>query len=45
MSNSVEMLRKYVPYNEQEKLDIDQIINAERIFGDILTRKNQFCHT
>ena len=44
MSNSVEMLRKYVPYNEQEKLDIDQIVNAERIFGDILTRKNQFCH-
>lgn len=44
MSNSVEMLKKYIPYNQQEKADIDQIINAEKIFGNILTRENKFCH-
>lgn len=38
------MLKKYIPYNEQEKEDIDLIIKAEEIFGDILTRDNKFCH-
>ena len=44
MSNTIEMLKKYVPYNEQEKEDIALIIKAEEIFGDILTRENKFCH-
>ena len=44
MSKTVEMLKKYVPYNEQEKKDIELIIKAEEIFGDILTRENEFCH-
>ena len=44
MSKTVEMLKKYIPYNEQEKEDIDLIIKAEEIFGDILTRDNKFCH-
>lgn len=44
MSKTIEMLKKYVPYNEQEKEDIALIIKAEEIFGDILTRDNQFCH-
>ena len=44
MSKTVEMLKQYIPYNEQEKADISLIIKAEEIFGDILTRDNQFCH-
>ena len=44
MSKTVEMLKNYVPYNEQEKEDIKMIIEAEEIFGDILTRDNKFCH-
>ena len=44
MSKTVEMLKKYVPYNEQEKEDIALIVKAEEIFGNILTRENQFCH-
>lgn len=44
MSKTIELLKKYVPYNEQEKEDIALIINAEEIFGDILTRENKFCH-
>ena len=44
MSNTVEMLKSYVPYNEQEKKDIEQIIKAEEIFGNILTRDNEFSH-
>ena len=44
MSKTVEMLKNYVPYNEQEKEDIKMIIEAEETFGDILTRDNKFCH-
>ncbi len=44
MSKTVEMLKTYVPHNEQEKEDIALIVKAEEIFGDILTRENQFCH-
>ena len=44
MSKTIEMLKNYVPYNEQEKEDIALIIKAEEIFGDILTRDNLFCH-
>lgn len=44
MSKTVEMLKEYEPYNEQEKEDIRVIIKAEELFGDILTRDNEFCH-
>ena len=44
MSKTVEMLKEYIPYNEQEKGDISLIIKAEEIFGDILTRDNEYCH-
>lgn len=44
MSKTIEMLKAYVPYNEQEKEDIDLIVKAEELFGDILTRENKFCH-
>jgi len=44
VSNTIEMLKKYAPYNEQEKEDIKLIIKAEELFGNILTRDNEFCH-
>ena len=44
MSKTIEMLKEYVPYNEQEKEDIALMIKAEEIFGQILTRENEFCH-
>ena len=44
MSKTIEMLKNYIPYNEQERHDIDVIFKAEEIFGDILTRNNEFCH-
>ena len=44
MSKTVEMLKKYVPYNEQEERDVNLFIKAEEIFKDILTRNNKFCH-
>ena len=44
MSKTTQMLKTYVPYNEQEKQDIALIIKAEKLFGDILTRENPYCH-
>lgn len=46
MSKTVEMLKKYLLVTdiEQEQKDIEQIIKAEEIFGNILTRENEFCH-
>lgn len=39
-----DILQLYSPYNEQEREDIKQIKNAEKIFDDILSRNNNFCH-
>ena len=44
MSKTVELLKQYIPYDEQEEKDVQMIIKAEKIFGDILTRDNEFCH-
>lgn len=44
MSKTVEMLKKYVTNSEQEQKDIEMIIKSEHIFGNILTRDNEFCH-
>lgn len=44
MSKTVEMLKKYKAEIEQEQKDIEMIIKAEEIFGNILTRDNEFCH-
>ncbi len=44
MSKTIEALKNYSPYNNQEKDDVELIIKAEEIFGDILTRENKFCH-
>ena len=44
MSNTVEMLKRYKTASDQELKDLEFIIKAEEIFGDILTRENEFCH-
>lgn len=44
MSKTVEMLKHYVPFDEQEEKDVKQILLAEEVFKDILTRDNKFCH-
>ena len=44
MSKTIEMLKNYVCYNDQELNDVSMIIEAERKFADILTRDNKFCH-
>ena len=44
MSKSIELINKYVPKTEQEKEDIILMNEAEKLFGDILTRDNKFCH-
>lgn len=44
MSKTIEMLKNYTPYNEQEEKDINLIIKADELFEDILTRNNEFCH-
>lgn len=44
MSKTIELLKNYKPYNEQESADKAMIIKAEEIFGNILTRDNEFCH-
>lgn len=44
MSKTVEMLKNYQPYNEQEAKDLEYIFKAEELMGDILNRTNMFCH-
>ena len=44
MGKTIEMLKRYVPCDEQEESDVKMIIKAEEIFGNILTRDNEFCH-
>ena len=43
MSRTIESLKKYIPYNEQEKTDIDFFIECENN-EQILTRDNKRCH-
>ena len=44
MSKTIEMLKNYKTDSEQERKDIEIILKAEEIFGNILTRDNEFCH-
>lgn len=46
MSNTIEILNNYQPYNAQEQQDKAFSLNANKVFnGKILTRDNPFCHT
>ena len=44
MSKTIEMIKRYIPYNEQEEKDKQLFIDCENVFGQILTRDNNFCH-
>lgn len=44
MSKTIELLKKYKPYNEQEEKDVQFIIDCEEKTGDILHRENEMCH-
>ena len=43
MSKTIEMIKTYVPFNEQEEKDKQFFIDCERI-EQILTRENERCH-
>lgn len=43
MSKTIEMLKKYIPYNEQEAVDKAFFIECEEK-NQILTRDNKLCH-
>ena len=43
MSKTIEMLKNYKPYNEQEKIDLQFFIDCENK-QQILTRENELCH-
>lgn len=44
MSKTIEELKNYSPYNEQEKQDKQFFIECENKLGDILHRTNEICH-
>ncbi len=44
MSKTIEMLKKYVPYNEQEQVDKEYFIQCEQVLGDILHRTTLNAH-
>ena len=42
--NYIELIKKYIPYNEQEEADKNQILKYMSQFSDLLTRENTICH-
>jgi 8-oxo-dGTP pyrophosphatase MutT (NUDIX family) len=40
----LESIKRYVPYNEQEKKDKELILSCIGVFDDVLTRKNMIAH-
>lgn len=40
----LEPIRKYVPYNEQEAQEKEQIFEYKRVTGELLTRDNKIAH-
>lgn len=42
--NWIESIKKYIPFNEQEKKDQKIILNCAEMFDDILTRDNEVAH-
>ncbi|SDG18977.1 NUDIX hydrolase [Desulfosporosinus hippei] len=42
--DSIELIQKYVPYNEQEEKDKSIILNCLEVFEDVLTRNNKIAH-
>ena len=42
--NLKEQIKEYNPYNEQEKVDKELMLEYIETFSDVLTRKNRMCH-
>ena len=42
--NYIENIKSYIPYNEQEKLDKELILNCIHNFSNVLTRENTIAH-
>lgn len=42
--NLKEKIEKYIPYNEQEKVDKELMLEYIEEFDDVLTRNNKMCH-
>lgn len=42
--DSIELIQRYVPYNEQEEKDKSIILNCIEVFEDVLTRNNKIAH-
>ena len=39
-----QQIEKYIPYNEQEKIDKEMLLKYIDTFDDVLTRENKMCH-
>jgi 8-oxo-dGTP pyrophosphatase MutT (NUDIX family) len=42
--NWIDLIKKYTPFNEQEKKDKEVILHCIETFDDVLTRNNQLAH-
>lgn len=44
MENWVQLIKEYVPYNEQEEKDKEAMLKCINSFNDVLTRNNEIAH-
>ena len=44
MQNTLQIIKEFSPFNEQEKTDKQTMLNASKLFNNLLSRKNEFCH-
>ena len=42
--NYIEMIKNFIPYNEQEERDKELMLKYIDTFSDVLTRNNEMCH-
>ena len=42
--NYIDLIKKFVPYNEQETKDKELMLKYIDTFSDVLTRNNEMCH-
>ena len=44
MQNTLQIIKEYTPFNQQEEKDKQTMLFACQIFNNLLTRENPFCH-
>lgn len=44
MQNTLQIIKEYTPFNQQEETDKQTMLFACQIFNNLLTRENPFCH-